>query len=282
MKLSASSSRQILAGGHLTNYFDIGEKAETIVLLHGSGPGVSAWGNWAGVLPDLAQDFRVIAPDIAGFGETEFQENLKYDIKLWVAHLVDILNVLQIEKATFVGNSFGGALSLGLALFAPEKVNNLILMGTPAGEFEQTPGLRSAWEYEPSLENMEAILRLFPYDQTIINEEMIQARYKASARPGAQEALRQLLPKPQEGVTIVKGFPEASIKKIKARTLVLHGREDAVVPPACGLLLANSIPNADLYLFGQCGHWVQIEKKNRFLQLIRDFCRESSSGEITA
>lgn len=263
--------KTLVAADHKTNYMEAGA-GKPLVLLHGSGPGVSAWTNWAKVMPELARDFRVVAPDIAGFGFTEFKSESKYDIKLWVKHLVGILDALEIERASFVGNSFGGALSVGLSLFAPERVETLVLLGTPAGEFEQTPGLRSAWEYEPSMENMERTMRLFPHDQSIITEEMVRSRYEASARPGAQEALRKLIPQPNaEGPTIVKGFPKASLEKIAARTLVLHGREDRVVPLQCGQLLAASIPQADLHVFGQCGHWVQTERRDDFLRLVRAF-----------
>lgn len=270
--MNAGRQKSLLAAGHLTNYLEMGSGAP-LFLLHGSGPGVSAWTNWSTVMPDLAQRFRVIAPDIAGFGFTEFKAGNKYDIKLWVGHLLAIMDGLNVEKASFVGNSFGGALSVGLALFAPDRIEKLVLLGTPAGEFEQTAGLRSVWEYEPSMSNMERVMRLFPFDQSIITQEMVRVRYEASARTGAQEALRELIPKPQaNGPTIVKGFPESSLAKISAPTLVLHGREDSVVPPACGFLLAKAIPRAELHLFGQCGHWVQVEHRERFLQLVGDFC----------
>lgn len=262
----------LVAAEHRTNYFESG-KGTPLFLLHGSGPGVSAWTNWSKVMPDLAEQFRVIAPDIAGFGFTEFKEESKYDIKLWTKHLLGIMDALGIEKASFVGNSFGGALAIGLALFKPERVDRLVLLGTPAVEFVQTPGLRAAWEYEPTLENMERTMRLFPFDQSIITQEMIQSRYEASARPGAQDALRKLIPKPSaEGQTIVRGFPEASLANIQAQTLVLHGREDGVVPLQCGQLLAKAIPRADLHVFGQCGHWVQTERKADFLSLVTQFC----------
>jgi 2-hydroxy-6-oxo-octa-2,4-dienoate hydrolase len=219
----------------------------------------------------------VIVPDIAGFGFTEFKQGSKYDIKLWVKHLTGIMDALGIEKASFIGNSFGGALSIGLALFDKARVERLVLLGTPAGEFEQTPGLRSAWTYEPSMENMERAMRLFPYDQSIITEEMIRTRYEASARPGAQDALRKLIPKPNEdGPTIVKGFPASAVAGIEAPTLVLHGREDKVVPPSCGFLLAQNIPNADLHLFAKCGHWVQTERRAEFLQLVTSFVGQPS------
>lgn len=271
MKAHPAIGKTVFAAGHKTNYLDQGD-GKPVFLLHGSAPGVSAWTNWAGVMPDLAQSLRVIAPDIAGFGFTEFKPGTTYDMRLWVTHLSGIMDALGIEKATFVGNSFGGALAIGMGLFASDRVERLVLLGTPAGEFEQTPGLRSAWVYEPSMENMEKTLRLFPYDQSIITEEMVRVRYEASARPGTQEALRQLIPRPNdEGPTIVKGFPASAVSRIAAPTLVLHGREDAVVPLQCGWTLANAVPNAEMHLFGHCGHWVQVEKRERFLQLVRAF-----------
>ncbi len=263
--------KTLIAAEHRTNYLEVGQGAP-LFLLHGSGPGVSGWGNWKGVMNELGEQFRVIVPDIAGFGFTEFKQDSKYDIKLWVRHLVGIMDQLGIAKASFVGNSFGGALAIGLALFDKSRVERLVLLGTPAGEFEQTPGLRSATTYEPSLEAMEAVMRLFPYDQSIITPEMVRSRYEASARPGAQDALRRLVPQPNpNGPTILKGFPAAALAGIEAPTLVLHGREDHVVPVQCGHLLANSIPGADLHQFAKCGHWVQVERRADFLRLVSDF-----------
>ncbi|HEB3531135.1 TPA: alpha/beta fold hydrolase [Burkholderia cenocepacia] len=268
--------KTLVAADHRTNYHELG-RGKPLFLLHGSGPGVSGWTNWKGVMNELGEHFHVIVPDIAGFGFTEFKEGSKYDIKLWVRHLTGIMDALAIEKASFVGNSFGGALAIGLALFDKQRVDRLVLLGTPAGEFEQTPGLRSAWTYEPSLENMEQTMRLFPYDQTIITEEMVRTRYEASARPGAQDALRKLIPRPNnDGPTIVKGFPASAVAGIEAPTLVLHGREDRVVPPACGALLAQHIPNADLHQFAKCGHWVQTERRDDFLRLVTDFVGQPS------
>lgn len=263
--------KSLMAADHKTNYHESGEGVP-LFLLHGSGPGVSGWTNWSKTIGQFDDKWRVIVPDIAGFGFTEFKEDSKYNIKLWVHHLIGIMDALGIEKASFVGNSFGGALAIGLALFDPSRVDKLILLGTPAGEFVQTPGLRGAWTYEPSVENMRSLLELFPYDKSFITDELVKSRYEASAREGAQEALRKLLPKPKDdGVTMVRGFPDTSLVNIQAPTLVVHGREDNVVPPECGLLLAKTIPNADLYLFGQCGHWVQTEQSEKFVSIVRQF-----------
>ncbi|WP_200826792.1 alpha/beta fold hydrolase [Marinobacterium lutimaris] len=263
--------KYVQAAGHETAYFECGQGAP-LLLLHGSGPGVSGWTNWSGVMDQLAENFHVIVPDIAGFGFTEFKDGTEYDIKFWVNHLVEFMDALGIDRASLVGNSFGGAVGLGLALFNPERLDKLVLLGTPAGTFVQTKGLAGAWLYEPSVENMRALMELFPYDKSLITDELVQSRYEASARAGAQEALRKLIPQPSEdGETMVKAFPEKAVRNIKAQTLVLHGRQDGVVPLQCGLALAENIPNADLFVFAQCGHWVQTEQKQKFLNIVTSF-----------
>jgi len=242
------------------------------MLLHGSGPGVSAWTNWGHVIPQLARSFRVLAPDIAGFGYTEFDENTNYNIKVWVAHYVGILDALALEKVSVVGNSFGGGLALAVALSHPDRIDKLVLLGTPSGEFEMTEGLRSGWFYEPDMHNMERILRLFPYDQSCITKEMVTSRFEASARPGAQEALRKLIPRPaDDAATPVKGVPEKLLQKINQPTLVLHGREDRVIPLDLGLRLLRNMPNAQMHIFGNCGHWVQVEREQEFIAMVTHF-----------
>jgi 2-hydroxy-6-oxo-octa-2,4-dienoate hydrolase len=261
----------VMAAGHQTAYFECGS-GEPLLLLHGSGPGVSGWTNWGGVMDALAERFHVFVPDIAGFGFTEFHDGTQYDIKFWVNHLTAFMDAVGIDRASLVGNSFGGAVGVALGVFAPARLHKLVLLGTPAGTFVQTKGLAGAWLYEPSVENMRTLMELFPYDKALITDELVQSRFEASARAGSQEALRKLLPKPnEEGETLVKGFPEAALQKITAPTLVLHGREDHVVPLECGIRLVQNIPNADLFVFGKCGHWVQSEQRDKFLDIVKLF-----------
>ncbi len=261
--------KSIQALGLNTNFHEAGA-GTPVILLHGSGPGVSAWTNWRRVMPELADAFHVYAPDMAGFGYTERRSDLTYDIKLWVKHLIGFMDALGIEKAHLVGNSFGGSLALAAALRHPDRFDRLVLMGTPCGKFAMTPGLRAGWHYQPTLDNMRAVMALFPFDPAFITDALVQERYETSLIPGAQEGLRKLLAEPSpEGETILSGMPEAMVAGLQHRTLILHGREDKVVPPELGLRLAQSIPQAELHLFGQCGHWVQAERFDAFLALTR-------------
>jgi 2-hydroxy-6-oxo-octa-2,4-dienoate hydrolase len=252
-----------------TNYHESGH-GKPIILLHGSGPGVSAWTNWRRVIPELSKDFRVLAPDIAGFGFTERKPDAVYDIKHWVKHLLGFMDALGLKHASLVGNSFGGSLALAAAARFSDRFDRLVLMGTPCDKFMMTAGLRAGWGYTPSRENMRAVMANFPFDKAFITDELVEERYQASMIPGAQEGLRKLLAKPNdEDDTPLSGMPEAIVATIPNPMLVLHGREDQVVPCELGIRIARSAPNADLHLFGKCGHWVQAERFADFIRLTR-------------
>jgi len=257
----------VSAAGIETNYHDHGA-GEAVILLHGSGPGVSAWTNWRKVMPALAPRLRVLAPDMAGFGYSERKPDFEYAIKGWVRQLLGFMDALGIERAHLVGNSFGGSLALAAAVRFPDRFGRLVLMGTPCDAFTMTPGLRAGWDYVPSRAAMRATMAHFPYDAAVITDELVEDRYQASLIPGAQEGLRKLLAEPRpQGDTPLSGMPEAVVAKIVHPTLVLHGREDRVIPVDMGLRLARAIPDAQLHMFGRCGHWVQAERFDDFIAL---------------
>ena len=126
--------------GVQTNVHDLGE-GFPVLLIHGSGPGVTAWANWRLVMPELAKQRRVVALDMLGFGYTERPADQVYNMERWVTHAIDLLDTLEIEQTDLVGNSFGGALALALAIRHPQRVRRLVLMGSVGVPFEITPGL---------------------------------------------------------------------------------------------------------------------------------------------
>lgn len=259
--------KAVVAAGVRTNYHEMGE-GPPMILLHGSGAGVTGWENWHGVMPAFARHFRVLVPDIIGFGFTERPEGTKYSIKLWVQHLLGFMDALAIERPVLVGNSFGGALSLALAIRNAHRVSRMVLMGTPAGTFEQKAAMARSWYYEPSLENMAELLRSFPHDPSVVTDEMVRTRHEVTVLAGGMEAYRKLFPEPSPGgeTRTVKGIPEEDLRGITTPILALHGRDDQRVPVECGIRIARSCPNADLHMFGNCGHWVQVEKPQAFVE----------------
>jgi len=262
--------RNVEAAGLKTNYLEQGS-GPPLFLLHGSGPGVTAYANWRFTIPALAKRFRVIAPDAAGFGYTERKPGVTYDLDFWVRHIVGLMEALAIDKAHFVGNSYGGALTLALATRHPQRVEKFVLMGSVGLEFPITPGLDAVWGYEPSVENMRRLIRTFAYDQSLITEDLVRSRYEASVRPGFHESYSSLFPAPRQRHITALSTPEDRVQKLPHQVLIVHGRDDRIIPMASSVKLHGLIERSELHVFGQCGHWTQIEKKDRFNRLVEDF-----------
>jgi 2-hydroxymuconate-semialdehyde hydrolase len=267
--------KSIQTGSILTNYHDVGT-GEPVLMLHGSGPGVSAWANWRLTLAALQNRFRLLAPDLAGFGYTQTPEGMQHSRESWLAQIVAFLDALGIERVHVIGNSFGGSMALALAIAHPERVSKVVLMGSVGVPFELTPGLDAVWGYTPSFENMQAIMKIFAYDQKLIGDQLVQLRYEASMRPGIQESYASMFPAPRQRWVEAMSHAQDKIRSIKAPTLLVHGRDDKVIPLSTSLTMLNWIEDSQLHIFGRCGHWTQIEHAEAFAKLVEDFLSASA------
>ena len=275
---SPEIGRSISAAGVVTNVHDQGE-GQPVLLIHGSGPGVSAWANWRLTIPALAAQRRVIAPDMVGFGFSERPAGIRYGLDTWVAQAIGLLDALKIEQADLIGNSFGGALALALAIRHPTRVRRLVLMGAAGVSFPITPGLDAVWGYQPSIQNMRQLLDIFSFDHTLMSDELAELRYRASIQPGFQEAFSAMFPAPRQNGVEALASREEDIRALQHETLVIHGREDQVLPLSNSLTLAQWISRSQLHVFGRCGHWTQIEHAARFARLVSDFLAEADALE---
>ena len=246
----------VLAAGVATNYLEAGTGAP-VVLVHGSGPGVTAYANWRLTIPALAGRLRVLAPDMAGFGFSE--KTGRYGLEAWSEQLVGFLDALGLEQVSLVGNSFGAGLAIAVASAHPERVDRLVLMGAVGVPFPITEGLDRVWGYEPSPANMRSILDVFAHDRTLVNDELAEVRYRASIEPGVQEAFAAMFPAPRQRWVDALATPDDAIRALPHDTLIVHGRDDRVIPLANAYRLLELIERAQLHVFGRCGHWTQIE-----------------------
>ncbi|GAB26354.1 putative meta-cleavage compound hydrolase [Gordonia polyisoprenivorans NBRC 16320 = JCM 10675] len=258
--------------GTRTHYHDVGEGAP-VLLLHGSGPGVSAWANWQHAIPSLAENSRVLALDIVGFGHTERPDDVRYSLRTWTDHVWNFLDALGIDKVSIIGNSLGGRIACQMAEDNDTRLDRIVLMGAPGVGMTLTEGLKALRAYEPSPENMRNLLiNYFAVDSSIITDDLVRIRYEASAAPGAHEAYHLMFFSPDHAGSEL-AITEEQVRAITAPTLLVHGREDRVVPVDVAWNMVHLLPDGDLHVFSRCGHWTQIERSAEFNSLVKEFLR---------
>ena len=255
---------------------------EPVVLLHGGGPGATGVSNYSRNIDVLAERFHVIVPDMPGYGQSTKQIDHADPFGDLAGAISGLLVELGIARAHLVGNSFGGAAALRLALEHPEQVDRLILMG-PGGvgitRALPTRGLTALFGYYagegPSREKLEAFIRDFlVYDGSAVPEDLIDLRYEASIQPEvvANPPLRRPSG-PDAAPTLMRmDFTRDSrLASMDRPTLVIWGAHDRVNRPSGGPTLVRRMPNCDLYLAARSGHWVQWERPDLFNTLAVDF-----------
>lgn len=274
MTTTIVAPHMIDAGGVKTSYLEVGS-GEPVLMLHGSGPGVSALANWQHTIPTLAQRFRVLAPDLVGFGATERPDDVVYSLRTWTDHVWAFLDAHGIEKTAVVGNSLGGRIALQMATDSPERITKMVLMGVPGAGMTPSAGLAALRAYEPSHDAMRDLLRnYFTVNPAMITDELVAIRYEASIADGAYEAYRAMFFDPRHAGSEL-GITESEVRAITTPTLLVHGREDKVVPVQVSVTMLGLLPNADLHVFSACGHWTQIERAGEFAALVSDYLARS-------
>jgi pimeloyl-ACP methyl ester carboxylesterase len=262
----------IVAGGIRTHFHDVGPRdGAPVLMLHGSGPGVSAWANWRLNMDALAAaGHRVLAPDLVGFGYTERPGDVYYSLGTWSDQVFAFLDAVGIRAAAVVGNSLGGRVALDLATTQPDRIERMVLMGTPGVGMTLTEGLKRLRTYQPSLENMRSmLLDCFAVDPSIITDDLVRTRYEASMQPGMFETYTEMFSDRHAGSQL--GITEEQVRAIPTRTLLVHGREDKVVPVEVSWNMVRLLPDADLSVFAHCGHWTQIERADDFNRVVSAF-----------
>ncbi|MGH8921921.1 MAG: alpha/beta fold hydrolase [Actinomycetes bacterium] len=270
-----ATSRVAGEGGQELHYHEAGEGAP-LLLLHGSGPGVSGWSNFRGNLPVFAERFRTLVPDLPGFGRSPRPE-LDRAYPLVAADAVcRLLDAAGIERAHVLGNSMGGYTALELALAYPERVDRLVLMG-PGGLAanvaapEPSEGARRLTDFmrAPSREAMVAWVDTMVANKDVVDDELIDERMANATAPGAIESAIHIFLSLAQHPQPVPLY--ARLDQIAHPTLVTWGRDDRMVPFDGALFGFRRLPHAELHVFSQCGHWAQVERKAEFERVVTEF-----------
>ena len=258
-----------------------------VVMLHGGGPGASGVSNYSRNIDALAQQFRVVVPDMPGYGRSAKDVDQADPFGYLADMIRGLLDELGIATAHLIGNSYGGAAALRLALDTPHRVDKLVLMG-PGGigttRAAPTAGLKSLLSYYggdgPSRDKLETFIRNYlVYDGASVPDDLIDVRYNASLDPEvvADPPLRR-----PSGPMVLRTLwrmdltRDSRLRRLQTPTLVLWGRDDKVNRPTGGPMLVNLMPNAELVMTSRTGHWMQWERANLFNRLVADFLSDTS------
>ena len=277
------TSRTAKAGDITLHYHEAGEPTGVggglpLVMLHGGGPGASAWSNFGACLERFAADFRVLLVDQPGFGGSDKPPVEGNYFTFAADKLAALLDELGLERVHLLGNSLGGGTATRFALKYPKRVGRLILMGPgglqqPVFTPDPSEGLKRLYAFgaDPTRDNMRAFVSVMVHDQSLVTDELVEERYAAATAPGAREAMASLGASFMDPETFEDGMLWREAYKIRHRTLLTWGREDRVNPLDGALLALKLIPKASLHVFPNCGHWAQIEAAEDFHVVARDF-----------
>jgi pimeloyl-ACP methyl ester carboxylesterase len=272
----ARTSRKSSAGLHFHDFGD----GPPLVLLHGSGPGVSGWTNFADNLATFGPRFRCLVVDMPGYGGSYIPDELDRPYPALAAPaVIELLDELGVGQAHFLGNSMGAGVVAQLALLAPERVDRLVLMG-PGGiglsvlAPSPSEGIKRLMDFNdnPNRDTLKAWLETMVFDQATLTDELLERRWEQSQRPGAIEWSRRTYDalyrrKPASPPTPLW----AQSGRITAPTLITWGRDDRVMPLDNAIVPTRLIPDVELHVFARCGHWAMIERKADFERVVLEF-----------
>jgi 4,5:9,10-diseco-3-hydroxy-5,9,17-trioxoandrosta-1(10),2-diene-4-oate hydrolase len=257
-----------LSSGLDIHYHEAGSGAP-VVFIHGSGPGASGFSNFKLNYPVFAgAGFRVIVPDLPGYGLSSKPAEAHYTLDFFVAALHETLTALGISRCILLGNSLGGAIALKYALDYPDTVEKLILMA-PGGLEErevyfQMKGITSMVDAFSrgaiDTEGMRHLLSLLLYDSALINDALLAERVGVCS----------LQPRSVLETMRVPNL-SARLSEIQCPVLGFWGADDLFCPNSGAAKVVASVPRARFITVNRCGHWVQVEHQSMFDRACLDF-----------
>lgn len=269
--------RYIKIGQINTRYWRAGDSGNFLVLIHGAGSSIEAWSR---NIQALAQYHQVYAFDMVGSGLSD-KPIVTYSLEYQVQFLRDFIDTLQIQRAAFVGHSMGASLILKLALESPERVEKLVLVSSfgLGREISVASRLLAAlpiiiYLFQPSPKSVKLILRQNVYNINSVPREWVKMRSEAFKSPGRKQAFVSFLKSHINLLGVRQSVFRPIITQlvnIRVPTLIIWGKQDAILPVAHAHVAAKHIPNVHLHIFDQCGHWAQFEHPQEFNQLVTEF-----------
>jgi 2-hydroxy-6-oxonona-2,4-dienedioate hydrolase len=277
-ELSAQSTSRTLATAKGDLHYHEAGDGPPLVLLHGSGPGVSGWANYSGNLSAFAEHFRALVLDLPGFG-TSYEPDENPTVHGPVAVLA-LLDHLGIDRAAIIGNSLGGGIAARVAAQHPERVSRLVTLGGVGVPFFSplpSEGITLLVEFveDPTRERLVRWMRSMVYDPAVLTEEFVEMRWQAAIDPKALAGIRRIYNRQMLAVLrdmmLNNTAALAMLRQIQAPTLLTWGRDDRVTPLDGAIAPMRLIPRCELHVFPDCGHWSMIERKAEWESVVLSY-----------
>jgi 4,5:9,10-diseco-3-hydroxy-5,9,17-trioxoandrosta-1(10),2-diene-4-oate hydrolase len=281
--------RSSKAGDITLNYYEAGVSTGSttgepiggglpLVMLHGGGPGASAWSNFGAALPRFASRYRTLLVDQPGFGDSDKPEVTANYFRHSAGYLLKFLDEQGIDRVHLLGNSLGGGTAARFALEHPKRVGRLVLMG-PGGlnlnvlSPDPTEGVKRLMDFagNPTRDALRAFISTMVVDQSLVTDELVEERFADATKPGAPEAMASMGASFWNPEWFEDGMLWREAYKLRVPTLLTWGREDRVNPLDGALAALKLIPKAQLHVFPNCGHWAQIEAAEAFFDVTNTF-----------
>lgn len=273
------STRTTMTPAGVLHYHEAGQ-GEPVVFLHGSGPGVTGWRNFGTNLPRFADRYRCLVLDFPGYGLSYEIDNHPADESVRAVGL--FLDALGLDRVRLVGNSLGGIVAAQYAQSAPERVSQLVTVGGLGRSlFNPAPaeGIRLLIEFteDPTRDRLVQWLRSMVHDQAMVTEELIEQRWEQATEPATLATARRLYGRGRlearaaTAAAAGQSPPWAKLGGLTVPTLITWGRDDRVTPLENGILAMRLIPKVELHVFPNCGHWVMLEQKDAWEEVVLGF-----------
>jgi pimeloyl-ACP methyl ester carboxylesterase len=253
-----------------------------LLLLHGSGPGVSGWRNFRHNLPSLAERFRCLVLELPGFGVSDPTD--QHPMLAAPGAALRFLDGLGLACVDVIGNSMGGIVGAQVALREPERVRRLVTVGG-LGRNLLSPGpgeginLLMDFTDDPTRERLVAWLNSMVHDRSLVTEELVEERWAQATEPSTLGSARKMYGRRafEAGMAAAAQSEHppywAMLHKLRPKTLMTWGRDDRVSPLDMALLPLRTIPDVELHVFPDCGHWVMIEQQKAWESVVLAFLR---------
>ena len=250
--------------GQTIHYWDVGS-GPVVVLVHGLGSRKE--GDWGRVVAPLAQKYRVVALDQIGFGQSD-KPLIDYSIQTYVDFLNEFLHQLKIEKASLMGESLGGWIS---ALYSLEATSDAHMVPVEKLVLVDAAGLKQDQlipDLNPStLASERKLLQVVFYDSSFVTDELVKHDLAERIRANISYTVRSILSNP----ALAEERLDGKLGGIHVPTLVVWGKQDALLPIASGERYSKEIAGAKFVSFDKCGHVPPLEKTAEFLSAVTEF-----------